>query len=236
MLSKLEELFLGILRLAVVAIAGLVLVVAIGSLVGGAILFGQATFATSQDVSGGDLAGFIRERRLAAEFASDGAAPEGAPQPSPPVAASSAVEHAATAFTSYLNRARANTITKAELIGALNGYWRSIPGDQIAAYDASLLRLAGQIAASRGRPLSRARVIELLEWHRNTIAAEAASHRASASAATASAWVWIVRGGQAFFLFVVIAFYFLLVRVERHLRLVHIHVGEAKDETRVGAT
>lgn len=237
MLSRLEEVFLAILRFAIVAVAGIVLLIALGGLVGGAVQFGRATFTSSGAVFGGDLSRFIQERRLASEVERSAAAPIGnAAAPREPTAVSGAVGHAATVFTTYLNRARRNTVTKAELITALNGHWLSIPADHSDAYDASLRRLADQIATSRGQPLSRVRVIELLEWHRGTILAEADRQRQAEESAMASAWLWLARASQAFLLFIAIAFYFLLVRVERHLRLLRVQHVEARSETDVSKT
>lgn len=108
------------------------------------------------------------------------------------------------------------------MITILNERWSSTPSGYQAAYDESLRSLTREISASTGRPLSRDRVVELIRWHHSSFLASAEQLDAARQEASAQSWTWIARAGQAFLLFVVIAFYFLLVRVERHLRLVRV--------------
>lgn len=95
-------------------------------------------------------------------------------------------------------------------------------GAHQASYDESLLRLAGQLKSSKGKPLTQEQVAELIDWHHRSFRESAIDIRQAAARDTASAWQWVVRAGQAFLLFTLIAFYFLLVRVERHLKLVKV--------------
>lgn len=221
MLAKIEDAYLNLLRLAILIVAGLALVAAAGGLIFGAIKAGQGLFASDMDARGQTLGEFIIEKRLAAEQ-SDAPRASATPKTADPVALSEGIEAAAEVFTRYLNRQARNTISKAELVTRWNDRWMSTPAAYQAAYDASLQRLTREISASTGRPLNRDRVLELIDWHHASFAAEAQRLQVAREESSAEAWMWIGRAAQAFLLFVAIAFYFLLVRVERHLRLVRV--------------
>lgn len=116
-----------------------------------------------------------------------------------------------------------------------NERWLSIPGGYVEAYDASLGSLTREISSSTGRPLNRERVLELIDWHHASFVDQARRVEAGREDASAQSWMWIGRAAQAFLLFVAIAFYFLLVRVERHLRLVRVvRVEEASGGSATG--
>jgi len=225
MFARIEEFYLGVLRLAVVAVAGLALIIAGGALVAGAVSWAQSAFSGAASVDGGDLSAFIAERRLETEVTPppSGGAPAAPPAPVPQ---SPAIGHASRTLAAYLNRQRRGTVEEAVLVERLNLLRSAVEVGRLADYDKSLTRLADQLAASRGRPLTRERVEELIAWHHDRFQRAAQARLDNRFRAEADAWLWLVRSGQAFILLILIASYFLLVRVERHLRLVRVRREE----------
>jgi hypothetical protein len=59
MLAKIEDAYLNLLRLAILIVAGLALIAAVGGLVFGAIQAGQGLFASEMDARGRSLGEFI---------------------------------------------------------------------------------------------------------------------------------------------------------------------------------
>jgi hypothetical protein len=227
MLSRIENVYLNILRVTVLAAAGLLLAAAVAA-GAAALLSASRTFASDTEAESSGLAEFIAERRLA--LAAESRAPA-APsrQSSDPVALSPAIDEAAASFARYLGRQNRNAITRRGLIEILNERWLDTPPEHVGAYARSLRSLARDLDASTGRPLSREHFLELIAWHHGRMLAESASGDLDRNAAVVAAWQWAGWALQAFLLFVVVAFYFLLVRVERHLRLVRIQSVDGPD-------
>lgn len=230
MLAKIEELYLQILRAAILVVAGLVLLAAAAAF--SAAIFNGARsllFSASQARASG-LAQFVAEKRLFAEAMNGGGAEASSASAAQPQPLAPGVADAAGVLARHAGRSGGNAVAKAELTELLNGLWLATPAAHQHAYEAGLRRLAGELSASTGRPLSRDRVLELVQWHHQSLLAEAGRLEQEKAAASADAWTWIGRAAQAFLLFVGIAFYFLLVRVERHLRLVRTQqVGPSVD-------
>ena len=98
----------------------------------------------------------------------------------------------------------------------------NIPVVARSDYADSLVRLTEEMKASRGKPLSEARVLTLLSWHESRFVSEwerDAAHKAEADAALRSR-LW--GAGAAFLSFVLVVFVFLFVRVERNTRLIRV--------------
>lgn len=93
-------------------------------------------------------------------------------------------------------------------------------------YQNSFLALLTQLRDSKGKPLSKSKFYELLQWHHDRFKSEAMSRSAGSELSTIAAWEWLTKAGIAFLMFLAVATYFLFVRVERHLRLVNVvHLG-----------
>lgn len=96
MLAKIEDAYLGVLRLAILIVAGLALLAAAGALVFGTIKGAQSISASSADAHGRSLGDFILEKRLATELSS--LSTGSAPIREQPAAYSEAVRTAADTF------------------------------------------------------------------------------------------------------------------------------------------
>ncbi|HEX8532929.1 MAG TPA: hypothetical protein VF662_02075 [Allosphingosinicella sp.] len=226
MLARLEETYLNVLRVAIVVVAGLALLAAASALAAGIFNGSKSLLSSTLDAEAGRLAEFVAEKKLAAEVAGDVPAGTGPEQTRATMAVSPSIEQAAASFAQYLNRRDRRTITRDELVQQLNELWLTVPDGHQHSYDKAVLDLAGELAGSTGRPLSRDRVLELLQWHHQSFVGRLGQLEQERAAASASAWMWIERAAQAFLLFIAIAFYFLFVRVERHLRLVRTQPAE----------
>lgn len=227
MLAKIEELYLNILRFAVLSVAGLALLVTVAGLGAGLFYWTQGAVSSDEPELGAlDLASFIEEQRLTAGSGDDTPSTDTATRASAPVPLSPAIGHAADTIAAYLDRQRRGSADRSDIVTGLNELRSQIGIADLASYDASLTRLVDQLANSRGRPLSSDRVFELVAWHHDRFQQAIFASAHEAAERDAAAWLWLVRGGQAFLMFVIIAFYFLLVRVERHLRLVRVRREE----------
>lgn len=101
-----------------------------------------------------------------------------------------------------------------------------LPATIQSKYRVSLVTLSEELLASQGKPLSERKVAQLVQWHQLRFASkveEQAQERAAADAA------FKFKMGAAFaalMLFVLIAFIFLFVRIERNLRVVRVLQAE----------
>lgn len=227
MLARFENTYLNILRVAFLVVAGLALLLTVAALVSGLGYFAkQVVTASTAAPQGGDLAGFVAEKKLTL-----GSEPEGQTdsESNPKTAEteeqalSPALDRAATGIAAYLNAQKKKaTIKKTDMVKGLNELRNEVPFEHADAYDQSLGKVVDQLAASKGKPLNEQQVGELLIWHQQRFQASVATLAETASSDQAAAWDWIVTGSKAFLVFAGIAFFFLLVRMERHLRVVRV--------------
>lgn len=89
-------------------------------------------------------------------------------------------------------------------------------------YGDSLVKLTEELKASTGKPLSEARVMSLLAWHQNRFSSEWDKEALRKAEADAAFRYRLLAAGGAFLAFVLVIFVFLFVRVERNTRLVHV--------------
>ena len=231
MLAKIEESYLTILRVAVVAVAGLALIIAAAALAAGVVYFASGILSSATgSVEGGSLGQYIAERRIPADIPDSGSGAD-APDRQAAAAYIPAIDAAADVFARYAARHKLGPARKSDYILAINALWLDVSPDRQSQYEASLSRLANQLRSSKGRPLSLDRLSELLSWHHTRFQQAVSEQEQAADAAKTEAWLWLVRAGQAFLMFVVIAFYFLLLRVERHLRVVRVHRESPQPQT-----
>ncbi|WP_118856362.1 hypothetical protein [Sphingomonas mesophila] len=214
MLDRLEALYLNLLR-------GFILLLATCALVA-ALFLGMSAIPSlierlgtpKADTSGLTLAKFVSEQKMVSadlggekvDIADVLIAPE--------------VADAAAAIHEYLGK-RA-TVSRKELATILQKSGEQIPLSNRNEYYASTANLATELKASKGKPLSETRVFDMLAWHEQRFTSDWQAkvlEKADADAAFRyRTWAALV----AFMTFILVAFVFLFVRMERNTRLVHV--------------
>lgn len=211
MLAKMETAYLGLLR-------GFILVAATLALVAAAILL----ITTIPDVltrvgltqsapPKSSLSEFIAEQKpqQAQVFQDDQSAPQ---LPVDPEIAS-----AAKNIRHYLGRT-----TTVNWEQGLQAAENELSATIQAQYRQSLLVLSEELLASKGRRLTDRKVGELIAWHQRRFASTVAQQDQEQAAADAAFKLKIGAAFGALMLFVLIAFIFLFVRIERNLRVVRV--------------
>ncbi len=217
MLSKLENAYLYILRVVVLAAATLAL---IGVLVG---LARSATFIAdfvgskppTAEVPGGTLGDFVAEKR-----------PQGVTLDSQPSSATPDVQpkiKAAVRSLAHYVRTRLDVVLadQSVLTSIFTDKSASLPTDEQEQYGASVAALMDQLDNSKGNPLSTEQIASLIEWHADKFKANAEVAVVQKQAAQVQAVQTLGVAGAGFGVFVALVFCFLIVKIERNLRIVH---------------
>lgn len=229
MISKLEELYLSVLRVSVVIVAGLALIAAVVSLIAGAYSF-TPSFGSQDSISGGKLEDFIAEQKAASPIIQGSSEPTESIVQTRDELPSSFITNAAKLYADYIKRIDGTVISKDAASRIIFDIMADIEFEDREQYQISLLALLTQLGDSKGKPLSQEKFFELLEWHNDRFKSEVASRSAGSELSTVAAWDWLTKAGIAFLMFLAVATYFLFVRVERHLRLVNVVQREHTSE------
>ncbi|MGH6998518.1 MAG: hypothetical protein ACREEO_09985 [Phenylobacterium sp.] len=229
-LTRLENLYLNILRVVILVLATILLLGAVGLAVYAAPkLMPEATAADERKlVSGDSLQDYRREL-------SGGEAATALPSETDAMATSgkidSRIKTAAAAIAAYIQKTSGHAVPLAGVETFLVERQSSLPATLQGDYADSLVRLGNDLG------LAKAPVDDLdglIEWHfeRFTAAkaeAEAQELRQAAEAA-AKQQTALAMGAAAvslFVMFLLLVFGFVLVKMERNLRLVAVRGGEA---------
>lgn len=223
MLSRLETVYLGLLR-------GFILIVATLALLAAALLVASSVpevltrmGITKSEPQSSSLSEFIAEQKPVAQD-SENAEPADDAKPIDPV-----IRQAAQNFYDYLG-----SPADAPLKGweqGIQSYKDSFPAEIANAYAASVERLSEELKASKGKRLSEQRVATLVDWHKNRFASNYAAQQAERAAADAAFRFKMLAAFGAFLIFAFITFIFLFVRIERNLRLMRVEVENGYAQT-----
>lgn len=214
MLAKLEDIYLNILRVAVLAAATLAVIVFAFNIVQlGPSILGSLGVAPLQSVSQANLVEFIRQSR--GENIDLDVTTAGRPNVIP-----GELDAAASAVAQYGNRHIQGGVRKSAVLDILVRHYRSLPDAYQGRYAASVLKFAEQLNASTGTPLSLARLENALAWHAAQFyeAAQTDEQNRAEDAVRAEGAVRLAIISAGFFMFVI--FFFVVVKIERNLRLV----------------
>jgi hypothetical protein len=224
MLTKIEETYLYILRVVVLIAASLAL---IGAVLG-AIRAAPAIASLVEShpapvvVPGATLGDFVTEKRLAATSPqpTSSAAPNEPPQ---------AIKDAVDRLDDYYQRTtQGQTIDKKAAIDVLMNNRSQLPDDAQDAYAQSILSLMNQLDQSKGDPLSLDTINDLIPWHFAKFKANIDAETARRAAAQAETMQSLAVAGVGIAVFVAIVFCFLVVKIERNLRLVRTEAVTSK--------
>lgn len=212
MLAKLERAYLGLLRVVILIAATVALVVAIlGAASAVPPLLRWSGITETTKPTGGTLSDFISEQKITETASSPTTETAVEPFILPDITA------AAKIIKAYL---KDSTISEKEWRSGLQRLADQVVGHS-TEYAESLKDLAEQLETSKGKPLSEARVTQLIDWHKTRFETDVAARAAAEAEGNAKFWVTIGLAGAAFLAFVLIIFVFLFVKIERSLRLVH---------------
>ena len=227
MLTRLEGIYLNILRVVILVAATLALVVAAFAFVGSApLLLKQLGVGTDANIEGGNLAQFIAEQRTIGNEQTTTGTSEAAPSQDN-LAPASALRASAGRLAAYVNRHHQAGASRETVEKALTQSMASLPVEHHAAFIESLDRLTAELGASTGTPLTPDQVEELLNWHQANFLARATENAANEQLSGMTTLTALATAGGAFFIFLVIVFCFLFVKIERNLRLVRVASEEA---------
>lgn len=217
MLTRIENTYLGILRVVVLVVATLALVVATLSLVYAAPSVARRLGMTSPPpVGGGTLDAYVSEKKASVP-AKQGTVPAASTELGTPTDPDTAAS--AATLQRYTKGAGGMTLPRwrQELQSV---EFRGVPSGYVPAYRRDVRSLTDQLARSRGKPLSLDQVRELLAWNLGKFTADAAANDAKAAAVAARATFTLYLAVAAFLFFMLVVFVFLFVKVERSLRVV----------------
>ncbi|WP_404478584.1 hypothetical protein [Novosphingobium sp. BL-52-GroH] len=223
MLSKLEGVYLAILRVAILVAASLALLVTIGvAVASGPSLLASAGFGGAEDTANGSLRQFMAEQK---DQSSPGDETLAERRPEVETVIAPDIDAAAANFAKYLGtpgtaaKRNFSILLQGNADGLVTGAVGQVSvADAPARYGASVLALSESLLNSTGRKLSEERVHELIAWHFQHFVGELAADQARQASARADLMVKLGVAGAAFLAFVLIIFVFLFVKIERNLR------------------
>ncbi len=222
MLGKIERFYLDALRVIILIGATAALVVASFAIFSAASYFaGQAGFA--QSAEGGDLAAFIAEQR---SMGMDVTAPEANTPTEIAARGSASIRASAKRIADYMNKHHSANAKADEIARLIVDRTAELPPGYARDYEASLDQLTSQLEQSKGRPLSSAKIGEMLDWHDQQFRQAVAEKEARNAEGAVGTLTAIATAGSAFLIFTFLVFCFLFVRIERNLRIVRVATAE----------
>lgn len=218
MLAKIENIYLSILRVVILVSATLALLVAAFALVSSVpSMLRWVGISQPEKALGGNLREFIAEQKITETKASSSV--EGGDQ----LAVLPKIAHSAEIIHKYLgDRAQLSERDwRTGLQNVANDF--VLDGD---AYADSVFRVAKELEASTGAPLSEERVLQLFDWNTERFRDDLEQKRLSEAQEASNFWVKLAVAGTGFLTFVAIIFIFLFVKIERNLRPARGFMGE----------
>jgi hypothetical protein len=215
MLTRLENAYLYILRVVVLAAATLALIAVVWALVRtGALAASTWTHPPeSIQVPGGALQDYVEEKR-----------PQGLEvQSSTPAVAPDVPAGIRSGIASLAHYARAKaglTLNEAEMTSTIMDKRSELPADAQVKYESGFAALMDQLDKSTGTPLTSDQIGELIDWHLEKVKSNEENAAAQKLAAQTQAVQTLGIAGAGFGVFISLVFCFLIVKIERNLRLV----------------
>jgi len=219
MLSKIEVAYLAILRIVLLVAATIALLVTVVATASALPAIGKVLgVSTAEPPKGATLREYIESKHVTEVDASD-YSDESTDLSPQETALPSDVAEASRNFARYDARNGGVQATQQQWDDIFRAVLKDgVPANLHDAYGADVLRLSEQIVKSKGRPLSDARVLELLEFHRAKFLENAAAADSAKAADAAASMAKLVLAGGAFLVFILILFNFIFVKIERNLR------------------
>lgn len=217
MLTKIENAYLNILRVVVLVAATLALLGAALGLVRSVPLLVDLVNpkASATSVPGATLGDFVAQKQLAG--VSPGSAPAGAATSDD---VPSGIKKAVQSLAHYDKTRLGSVLDSAGATRVFVNFRGEMPSDVQDGYADSTAALMAQLDSSRGTPLSIDMLNELIEWHATKFKEAAVAHEATKAEETTTATQSLLVAAIGFGVFIAIIFCFIVVKIERNLRLV----------------
>lgn len=216
MLTRLEQLYLAVLRVSILIAATVALVVAAFGIVGAIPpLIKWAGFTDVAAPKGGTLSDYITEMK------SSGASDDlPATTTTTTITILPDINAAALNLKKYLgDRSRMTADQFAEgLQGRANEHV-----SHSYDYARSIRALSEELLVSKGKPLSELRVLEMIVWHDARFTSNVEAREAEQAEGNANFLMTIWFAAASFLAFVLIIFVFIFVKIERNLRPARAH-------------
>lgn len=222
MLAKLEDIYLNILRIAVLAIATVALVVFVLTAAQTAPLMGQFIgIQPKAKVENATFAEFVSSNTSSTSSGDYGPSTETI-QNYPVQIRSAGIDIAA-----YVNRHHGYQPPHADVVRFLGSLYDSMSPPYQADYADSLEAFADQLNSSTGTPISPSQIDEAIRWHAEKFSAAANQSEQKAIADRAKSMLAVTIAGISLMAFLIIIFLFVVVKIERNLRVVRVQKTEA---------
>ncbi len=216
MLTKLENAYLYILRVVVLAAATLALIAVLIGLArsGTLIAHALAPNTPSAQVPGGTLQDYVNEKRPQGVEVQPQQTETPAPEAPPGIRAG------VKSLAHYERTKAGGTVNEPGLTSVIMEKRSQLPDDAQAQFDSSFSSLMDQLDKSTGTALTTDQVSDLIAWHYDKVKADADSKAAEKQASQAQALQTLGFAIAGFGVFITLVFCFLIVKIERNLRLV----------------
>ena len=221
MLNKLEDIYLNILRAMVLGIATIALVVFVFAAIQSGPLVSQLVgLEPKAAVADATLAAFVSENREALSNTDGSSADSSGPDLS--ALAPADVKLAAGNLRQYVNTHHGYSLEEKAVLTWLMNNYNEMPSQYQTDYAKSLAAMTHQMLVAVGTPLSPDNIYRAVAWHAQKFRISAAEVELKADADRAKAMFAFVVAGVALMAFLIVIFFFVVVKIERNLRLVRI--------------
>ena len=222
-LAKAEEVYLGILRVVILAVATLAMIVAFCGLILGGwfVIANSGSHPHAPPVEAVTLGDYISEQKAALAPQGGAVTDSGsADQQTQIVVVREAIRPAYNDFVRYVTGKMQGTLNKSGFAGDLNSDYDGFDEPYRAAYATSLNSLAHQLTISDGKPLSADQFSNLITWHLKKFQDAVTSEKENKAAKKVLGGQIVVVGAVSFLAFLLLVFCFIFVKMERNLRVV----------------
>ena len=223
-LSKLEDIYLNILRAMVLGIATIALVVFVFAAIQSGPLVSQLVgIEPKAEISDATLATFVSENRASLNAA--GGTSAGSDATNVSALAPPEIKVDAGNLQQYFTKHHGYALAETDVMTWLMKNYNEMPMQYQADYAKSLAEMTQQMVNAVGTPLSPENVDRALSWHAQKFRSGAAEAEAKAVADRAKAMLAISVAGIALLAVLIVIFFFVVVKIERNLRVVRVETA-----------
>lgn len=216
MLNRIEDVYLNILRIAVLCIATIALLMFGFSVVQSGPMLGQLVGAsTTTEVQNATLSAFVAENREALGSPDSAVAIDTSAQVVP-----QRIESAAENIRAYVAKHHGFTIEMAQARAHLMSFHEAMPLAYQSQYAASIEAMTKQLVDAVGEPLSTANLNRAIAWHADRFQSQIQESELRKAENTSKAVVAATVAAISLLTFLIVIFFFVVVKIERNLRVV----------------
>lgn len=216
MLSRIEDVYLNILRIAVLCIATIALLAFAFSLLQSGPMLGRLVgVSTTTEIQNATLSAFVAENREALGAPDSAAAIDASAQVVP-----QSIEKAAENISAYVAKHHGFTIEMVQARAHLMSFHDAMPLAYQAQYATSIEAMTKQLVDAVGEPLSTENLNRAIAWHADRFQSQIQENELSKAESASKAVVAATVAGMSLLTFLIVIFFFVVVKIERNLRVV----------------